>query len=85
VTIGDFVTVYPNATISGSVLIGRCVDIGTGVNIIQNKSVGDNSIIGAGAVTINLFNNSEDAIMRAWKREKRQRTPRRFFLSGCMG
>jgi hypothetical protein len=34
---------------------------------------------------LDLFNNPRNAIMTEWEREKRQRMPRRFFLSGCTG
>jgi hypothetical protein len=34
---------------------------------------------------LDLFKNPEDAIMMAWKRKKRQRTPKRLFLNGSTG
>ncbi len=48
----DFVTLYPSVNISGCSVIGRCVELGTGMQIIQGKTVGNNSIVGAGAVVI---------------------------------
>jgi phage terminase large subunit-like protein len=36
-------------------------------------------------ITIDLFDNFKSAIKTAWKREKRQRMPKRFFLNGCTG
>lgn len=50
--IENYVTVYPSVNISGCTQIGVCTELGTGVQIIQGKTVGDESIIGAGAVVI---------------------------------
>ncbi len=50
--IEDFVTVYPSANISGITHIGEGSELGTGMQIIQGKTVGRNSIIGAGAVVV---------------------------------
>lgn len=50
--IHDFVTIYPSVNVSGSVVVGECVELGTGMQIIQGKSIGRESIIGAGAVVI---------------------------------
>jgi sugar O-acyltransferase (sialic acid O-acetyltransferase NeuD family) len=48
--IGDFVTVYPGANISGSVTIGAGVEIGTGASVIQGVTIGEGTVVGAGAV-----------------------------------
>lgn len=48
----DFVTLYPSVNVSGITQIGRAVELGTGMQIIQGKSVGEYSIIGAGAVVV---------------------------------
>jgi sugar O-acyltransferase (sialic acid O-acetyltransferase NeuD family) len=48
----DFVTLYPSVNVSGNTVIGECVELGTGMQIIQGKSVGDGSIVGAGAVVV---------------------------------
>ena len=48
----DFVTLYPSVNISGITNIGQAVELGTGMQIIQGKSVGEYSIVGAGAVVI---------------------------------
>ena len=48
----DFVTLYPSVNVSGASNIGKAVEMGTGMQIIQGKSLGDNSIIGAGAIVI---------------------------------
>ena len=50
--IEDFVTIYPSVNVSGITHISRCCELGTGMQIIQGKSVGANTIIGAGAVVI---------------------------------
>lgn len=48
----DYVTLYPSVNVSGITDIGCAVELGTGTQIIQGKSVGDYSIIGAGAVVV---------------------------------
>lgn len=50
VVIKDFVTIYPSVNVSGCVMIGKGVELGTGVQIIQGKTVGRETIVGAGAV-----------------------------------
>lgn len=48
----DFVTLYPSVNVSGITNIGHAVELGTGMQIIQGKSVGDYSIVGAGALVV---------------------------------
>ena len=50
--LGDFVTLYPSVNVSGITKIGHAVELGTGMQIIQGKTVGDYSIVGAGAVVV---------------------------------
>ncbi len=50
--LNDFVTLYPSVNVSGITNIGHAVELGTGMQIIQGKSVGDYSIVGAGAVVV---------------------------------
>jgi len=50
--INDFVTIYPSVNISGNVSVEECADLGTGVQVIQGKKIGKESIIGAGAVVV---------------------------------
>lgn len=50
--LNDFVTLYPSVNISGITNIGHAVELGTGMQIIQGKSIGDYSIVGAGAVVV---------------------------------
>lgn len=51
-TIDDFATILPRSAIAGNVHLGRCVDFGTNATIIQGLSVGEYSVIGAGAVVV---------------------------------
>ena len=48
----DFVTLYPSVNVSGITQIGHAVELGTGMQIIQGKNIGDYSIVGAGAVVV---------------------------------
>lgn len=50
--IHDFVTIYPSVNVSGNVVVGECAELGTGMQIIQGKDIGRESIIGAGAVVV---------------------------------
>ena len=49
---GDFVSIMPGVNVSGDVIISSNTFIGTGVTIINQKSIGKNSIIGGGAVVV---------------------------------
>ncbi|WP_413305720.1 acetyltransferase [Bacillus sp. 1P10SD] len=48
----NYCTILPNASISGNVKLGKGVEFGTNGTIIQGINVGENSIIGAGAVVV---------------------------------
>lgn len=48
----NYVTLYPSVNVSGITNIGHAVELGTGMQIIQGKTVGDYSIVGAGAVVV---------------------------------
>lgn len=50
--ISDYVTIYPSVNVSGNVNVGECVELGTATQIIQGKSVGQHSIIGAGSAVV---------------------------------
>lgn len=50
--IEDFATLYPSVNISGATRIGRCTELGTGMQIIQGKTIGHEAIIGAGTVVV---------------------------------
>lgn len=51
--IQDFTTLYPSVNVSGMTQIGVGCELGTGMQIIQGKTIGDFSIVGAGAVVVN--------------------------------
>lgn len=48
--IGDYSSFMPSVNISGEVNIEKCVYVGTGAKIINQLSIGEYSIVGAGAV-----------------------------------
>jgi sugar O-acyltransferase (sialic acid O-acetyltransferase NeuD family) len=50
--INDFVTLYPSVNVSGNTVLGECVEMGTGCQIIQGLSIGEGTIVGAGAVVV---------------------------------
>ncbi|WP_312370256.1 acetyltransferase [Lachnoclostridium sp.] len=50
--INDFVTLYPSVNVSGNTLFQECVEIGTGTQIIQGIKIGEEVIVGAGAVIV---------------------------------
>ena len=58
----DYVTIYPSVNVSGNVLINDCVEVGTGTQIIQGKTIGKNSIIGAGSVVIRDIEENVTAV-----------------------
>lgn len=49
----DFATLYPSVNVSGMVQIDKCVELGTGMQIIQGKTIAADIIVGAGAVVVN--------------------------------
>lgn len=50
--ISDFVTIYPSVNVSGNTILGECVEMGTGCQIIQGIKVGEGTIVGAGSVVV---------------------------------
>lgn len=54
----DYCTLYPCVNVSGNVRLNRCIELGTGVQIIQGKSICQDVIIGAGAVVVNDIKQS---------------------------
>ena len=48
--IEDYASFMPSVNISGEVTIGEGVYVGTGTKIINQLEIGDNTIVGAGAV-----------------------------------
>jgi len=58
----DFVTVSPLVAISGNVTVAECAMLGTGSAVIQKCSIGEESVIGAGAVVISDVNPRETVV-----------------------
>ncbi len=57
--LGDFSSLSPGVTTGGRVIIGKCSVIGIGANILHSKNVGDDCVIGGGAlVNKDITNNS---------------------------
>ncbi len=50
--IKDYTILYPAVNLSGNTTTGRGCEMGTGMQVIQGKTVGDNVILGAGAVVV---------------------------------
>lgn len=50
--IGAYSSFMPSVNISGEVKTGTCVYVGTGAKIINQLEIGDNTIVGAGAVVV---------------------------------
>jgi sugar O-acyltransferase (sialic acid O-acetyltransferase NeuD family) len=50
--LGDYVTVNPQAALSGSVVIEDDVDLGTSSAVIQGRRIGARTVVGAGSVVI---------------------------------
>jgi len=48
--INSFASFMPSVNISGEVIIGKAVYVGTGAKIINQLQIGENTIVGAGAV-----------------------------------
>ena len=48
--VGDYVTICPQAALTGSASIGSCSFIGSGAMILPGVSIGENVTVGAGAV-----------------------------------
>ncbi len=52
-TLGDFCALMPRVSVSGEVVLGEGVYVGTGATVSNRTSVGADTIVGAGAVVIN--------------------------------
>jgi len=53
--IADFTSIMPQCSISGNVTLGTKCFLGSGTRILQGLTIGDNSIVGAGAVVTKSF------------------------------
>jgi len=60
--IEDFCTLSPSTNVSGNVIIKEGALIGTGVNIIEKRTIGARSIIGAGSVVTKDIENDSTAV-----------------------
>lgn len=60
--LNDFVTLYPSVNVSGATNIGCASELGTGMQIIQGKTIGDHTIVGAGAVVVKDLPNKCTAV-----------------------
>ena len=58
----EYVTIYPGVIVAGNVEIQKEVEIGTGSRIIQGLRIGNNSILGAGAVVVRDIPNGCTAV-----------------------
>lgn len=52
-SLSDGVHISPGANLAGAVVVGECAWVGIGSSVRQCVSVGDNTVIGAGAVVVN--------------------------------
>lgn len=59
--IGDFVHLAPNCTLSGGVIVGESAHIGTSTSIIQYRTIGKNTLIGAGSVVVKDIGENKKA------------------------
>lgn len=60
--IDDYTTISPGANISGNVTINKKCYIGTNSAILQGKTIGENSIVGAGAVVASDISENSVAV-----------------------
>lgn len=60
--LGDFSSLMPAVNVSGNVRLGRGVYVGTGAILLQGVSVGDDSVVGAGAVVNKSFEKAKKII-----------------------
>ena len=56
--IGSYCTINPGCNISGKVVMGECVDIGTGTKVIQGIYISKSTVIGAGSTVIRNIEQS---------------------------
>ena len=62
VALKDYTTIAPGVHLSGFVNVGKFGDVGTGACIIQGISIGESTIIGAGAVVVKDIPNNCTAV-----------------------
>lgn len=72
--IDDFVTIAPSANVSGNVHLHEGCDLGTNCTLIQGMSVGQWSVLGAGAVVVRDIPNNATAVGNPAKVIKQRET-----------
>lgn len=60
--LANFINVSPRVALAGGVSIGECSFIGIGASIIQYTTIGNNALIGAGAVVLQSVPDSGVAL-----------------------
>lgn len=50
--LGNYVTLSPDVTLAGNVIVGDNTEIGMGANVMQGITIGTNTVIGAGSVVV---------------------------------
>lgn len=50
--LGDFVSIFPSATIGGSARVGDGVTVGSGATVLPGRTIGAGAFVGAGAVVV---------------------------------
>lgn len=58
----DFANLAPRATLAGWVRVGRCATLFTGCSVIPGKSIGEDAVVGAGAVVLNDVPNGKTVV-----------------------
>lgn len=60
--INNFVTLYPGVNLSGNCKVGKLCELGTNSCVLQNLKIGNNNMIGAGAVVTKNFENNKTIV-----------------------
>ncbi len=56
--VGDYSNVMPGVTTGGNVRIGFCSTLGLGTKVIHGRTIGDHTVIGAGALVVKDFGDN---------------------------
>lgn len=57
-SVGNFSSFSPGVTTGGNVVIGSCTAVGLGANILHGKSIGNHTMVGAGALVVKDVDNN---------------------------
>lgn len=63
-TVGAFTTISPGVDIAGDVTVGSGVLLGVGARVANLRSIGDNAVVGAGAVVVRDVAPGETVVCR---------------------